>query len=121
MTDDKFAAMAEKIVRKLHSGCSPECETPEGEKVGFDEAAWVLEALRTVDKEAYERCLRDAVAIQTAKWNREARTAALEEAMEIASEHNGCVDTKCLSESNCGATISNEIYDRIRKLKGDLK
>ena len=120
MTDDKFAAMAEKIVRKLHSGCSPECETPEGEKVGFDEAAWVLEALRAVDKEARDK-ERESV-VQYGKEQRwEARTAALEDAMEIASEHNGCVDTKCLSESNCGATISNEIYDRIRKLKGDLK
>jgi hypothetical protein len=39
----------------------------------------------------------------------EARREALEEAQEIADEHNGCVDTKCLSESNCGATIANQI------------
>lgn len=38
---------------------------------------------------------------------------ALEEATEIAEEHNGCVDIECLSKSNCGETIAS----RIRALK----
>lgn len=33
-----------------------------------------------------------------------------QKAIEIAGDHNGCVDVKCLSESNCGATIANQIH-----------
>jgi hypothetical protein len=39
----------------------------------------------------------------------ESRRQALQEAEDIADDHNGCVDIKCLSESNCGATIAIQI------------
>lgn len=52
---------------------------------------------------------------QPVDYIREARKEALEFCAELAAEHNGCVDKECLSNSNCGATISNKIYGLISK------
>lgn len=34
---------------------------------------------------------------------------AQEQSAEIAEDHNGCINLKCFSSSNCGATIANQI------------
>ena len=49
------------------------------------------------------------------------RREAIEEAAEIAEEHNGCVDRDCLSNSNCGATSGRQIRALITSEAGEAK
>lgn len=51
-----------------------------------------------------------------AKGYREGHNEAIERAAEIADEHNGCVDIKCLRESNCGASIAQAIRSEAEKV-----
>lgn len=53
--------------------------------------------------------LVDKIAAALEAEYQEGFRAAQEKAAEIADDHNGCTDKKCLSESNCGATIATQI------------
>ena len=60
---------------------------------------------------SYDGCesLFDGIKKHLDAFARSARSEALEQCLDIADEHNGCVDIKCLTESNCGATIAMQI------------
>jgi hypothetical protein len=49
------------------------------------------------------------------KSNQDIRQAALEEAAEIAEDHNGCTDNECFKR-NCPVVIA----ERIRRMKGEV-
>lgn len=111
MTDqDQFEWEAERLLEPLLTFCIDRDGELSDKKCAI---GYIAQALRKAANEAAAGSQTTMTKIAH-RWKAQAFKdgfeAAREKAIEIASDHNGCVDTKCLSESNCGATIANQIY-----------